>query len=70
MIRGTIVCGISNKMLQQKLLREAKSTLVNAVDISRAWEVTSAQAHSLQSPVANEKVHVGQVKGEEATSWS
>ena len=47
MIKDRIVCGIRNKSLQQKLLRDPKLTLDTLVDTCRAWEATAVQAATL-----------------------
>ena len=68
MFRDRIVCGISNKGLQHNLLREAKLTLKDAVDICRGWDATKAQARSLQT-IVPDKAHVGHVFQREGDVW-
>ena len=49
MIKDRIVCGIVNKSLQQKLLRDTKLTLDSAIDTCRAWEATETHSATLHS---------------------
>ncbi|XP_072380022.1 uncharacterized protein [Diabrotica undecimpunctata] len=49
MIRDRIVMGIHNKATQEKLLRESELTLMKAVDICRAIEISKDQSKMLQN---------------------
>ena len=49
LIRDRIVCGIQNEGCRVRLLREAELTLIKAIDICRAQEVSSQQLKSLKS---------------------
>lgn len=49
LIRDRIVCGISNEPCRARLLRETNLTLVKAIDICRAQELSVKQLKSLKS---------------------
>ncbi|XP_030758046.1 uncharacterized protein LOC115883775 [Sitophilus oryzae] len=49
MIRDRIVIGVSNKLTQERLLRESDLTLETAIKICRAVEISKSQSKALQN---------------------
>lgn len=56
LIRDRIVCGIRDDQVRVRLLREAELTLVKALDVCRASELTSTQMKVLQEEVEVQKI--------------
>lgn len=56
MVRDQIVCGIADKKLRARLLREKDLTLETAVEFCKAAEVAAAQNRSLESEAKVQRV--------------
>ena len=48
MLRDRLVCGVNNEQLQRRLLSEPRLTFAKAMEISRTFETTTEDAHTLQ----------------------